>query len=197
VGSSSPAVFTITNFDLIPVTIDEVSLQQSGSDFSITSNPSGTVLGQHQSADVEVTFSPSAIGVVEAMLIVGWVNAGSGTTSVEITGAGVGASGEPTIEDVLTFFDAAVDDGSLIGTGPVGSSAEAHINAMRHMLLLTAKLISDGLSDVACQQLDFVYDRCDGESPPPDFVKDGEGGGEVVAVLNTMILDLMINLGCY
>ena len=93
-------------------------------------------------------------------------------------------------EDILSFFDDSVEAGTLEGTGP-GRSDEAYINALRHMILLAAKLIADDLADVACQQLDFVYDRCDGESSPPDFVK-----GQDAPVLNAMILQLMADMGC-
>jgi hypothetical protein len=113
---------------------------------------------------------------------------------VELSGTGVEATGgEVTFESILAFFDASVEAGTLQGTGP-GSSGEAHINVLKHMLVLAAKLFDDGLTDVACKQLEFVYDRCDGETPPPDFVEgpalEGEDG------LRQMILDLMGELGC-
>jgi hypothetical protein len=193
-SSSSTTVFTITNLDFIAVTINEVSLQQSGSDFSITLTSEGTTLGYYESADVQVTFSPSAIGVVEATLIVGWVNAGPGATDVEIIGTGVEATGEPvSIQDILDFFEQSVTDGSLVGSG-LGNSASGRLKALRNMLEAAGDLIDGGFIEDACYQLQDAYDRCDGESLPPDFVTgpalEGDDG------LPQMILDLMAELGC-
>jgi hypothetical protein len=104
----------------------------------------------------------------------------------------VGVSGEPvTIEKILEFFNDSVEAGTLQGVGPNSSSQAAHINAMRQMLLLVAKLISDDLAEVACQQLEFVYNRCDGQLIPADFVE-----GDDALEFNAMILELMADLGC-
>ena len=61
-GSSSTTVFTITNLDFIAVIINEVSLQQSGTDFSITLTPEGTTLGYYESADVRLLFLRPLLG---------------------------------------------------------------------------------------------------------------------------------------
>ena len=107
---------------------------------------------------------------------------------------GIGSE-ELTIDDILAFFDSSAGE-ILVGSGP-GSSADARLKVLRNMLEAAAYLIEAELFEDACQQLQDAYDRCDGESPPPDFVKDGEVGIEAVAVLNTMILELMVNLECF
>ena len=50
--------------------------------------------------------------------------------------------------------------------------------------------------DKACQQLSIVLRKCDGLSPPPDFVEDAEGTEGATAELAEMIEDLMEDLGC-
>jgi hypothetical protein len=167
----------------------------SGSDFTITSMPSLPVTipppnGLPNQIDVEVTYSPTAYGPSSATLEISSNDPDEALVVVELEGVGV--SGEPvTIEEILEFFNDSVEDGTLQGVGPDSSAQVAHINAMRHMLLLVAKLISDDLAEVACHQLEFVYNRCDGQSPPPDFVE-----GDDAPEFNTMILELMVNLGC-
>lgn len=94
------------------------------------------------------------------------------------------------VDSILVFFDDSVDHGTLVGNGP-GSSGEYRLNALRNTLEATRDLIGEGYYDDACAQLQDIYNRCDGESPPPDFAV-----GQVAPNLAGMILDLRASLGC-
>ena len=94
------------------------------------------------------------------------------------------------IGNILAFFDASVDEGTIVGDGP-GNSAEKRLNALRNMIEAASDLIEVGLFEEACQQLLDVYRRMDGQPSPPDFVK-----GEAVPELAAMIQELMTSLGC-
>ena len=100
------------------------------------------------------------------------------------------AAPEPTIDDILTFFDQSVANGTLEGYGP-GNSANGRLNALRNMLEMAGDLIAIGDIEDACGQLKSALNKCDGETPPPDFVT-----GEGVEGLHDMILELMAKLGC-
>lgn len=92
--------------------------------------------------------------------------------------------------DILWFFDDMVAFGNLEGVGP-GNSADKRLNALRNMLEMANDLISIGDIEGACGQLHAALGKCDGESPPPDFVT-----GEAVPELADMIEELMTELGC-
>jgi len=91
---------------------------------------------------------------------------------------------EPTVAAVLTFFGAAVADGTLVGNGP-GNSADGRKGALRNQIEAAGDLISEGYMDEACEQLMNAYLRCDGLPTPPEFV-----AGPAAPTLAGMILDL-------
>lgn len=196
-GTSSTAIITISNSGSGLYYIDAVNFQAgSSSDFSITSAPPpGTMLLSGDSVDVEVTYTPSALGYTSATMDIAWTNADSGTTHVSLWGFGVGAEPPPpvSIADILAFIDESVADGSLIGNGP-GRSAERRLNALRNQIEAAGDLIENGLIEEACQQLMVAYTRADGLDPPgspPDFV-----AGPQAWELAVMIMNLRISLGC-
>jgi hypothetical protein len=96
----------------------------------------------------------------------------------------------PATDAILTFFDDSVADGSLIGDGP-GNSANGRLNALRNILEMADDLIYVNDIEGACTQLYSALRKCDGVSPPPDFV-----AGSAAEGLYNMILDLMTELGC-
>jgi hypothetical protein len=102
---------------------------------------------------------------------------------------------EYTIQDcpmdsILAFFDDSVDDGSLTGSGS-GNSANGRLNALRNMLEMAGDLINMNDIESACGQLEAASRKCDGISPPPDFVT-----GPAAEDLYDMILELIAELGC-
>jgi len=96
----------------------------------------------------------------------------------------------PEIVDLLDSFDEAVANSLLTGDGR-GGSAEHRLNAFRNMLQTAIDFFDGGLFEDACQQLQDAYNRCDGDSPPPDFVT-----GPGAPALADMILDWMNVRGC-
>ena len=96
----------------------------------------------------------------------------------------------PTIENILDFFYKSVSDSSLTGNGP-GNSANNRLNALRKMLEMAGDLIAIDDIEGACVQLKAALKKCDGVSPPSDFVT-----GFSAPKLNEMISDLMPELGC-
>lgn len=196
-GTSSTTIITISNTSPGLYYIDAVSFQAgSSSDFSITmAPPSGTVLLPGESVDVEVTYTPSALGDASAVLDIAWINADTGVAYVSLGGVGVGAEPPPpvSIAEILAFIDESVANGSLVGTGP-GKSAVRRLNALRNQIEAAGDLIEDGLIEEACHQLMVAYTRADGLVPPgnpPDFV-----AGYAASDLAVMIMNLRISLGC-
>jgi hypothetical protein len=157
----------------------------SGSaDFAITSIVPDTV-SPDDDVDIQITFTPSAVGYVAADLII------NGAAASSLGGVGVSIEPPPpvSIADILAFFDESVADGTLVGNGP-GKSADGRRNALRNMIEAAGDLIEDGAIEEAWQQLLDAYQRCDGLDRPPEFV-----AGTAAPTLAGMILDLIAALG--
>jgi hypothetical protein len=80
------------------------------------------------------------------------------------------ACGPPGPWFVLDFFDQAVEQGTLYGTGPVPAAQEQRLNALRQMLLDATYSVAEGDIEAGCEQLQDVYELTDGQSPPSDLV---------------------------
>lgn len=98
---------------------------------------------------------------------------------------------ELTIYTILEFFAESVSKGKLIGVGQNAWLANLRLYLMREMLEAAKELIEHEKTDWACFTLNRAFLRCDGEDRPLDFVE-----GDAVLELNTMISDLMADLGC-
>jgi hypothetical protein len=96
----------------------------------------------------------------------------------------------PSIGEILSFYDYFVENEDLTGVGQ-GNSANGRLNALRNMLEMAGDFINIGDIEGACGQLHAASKKCDGESPPPDFVT-----GEAVSDLYNMIVELIAALGC-
>jgi hypothetical protein len=86
VGSNSTLQATLTNSGSTNVIISNVSM--SGAGFSASGVPSGTILGAGQTAILNVTFAPSATGVVNGSVTVS-SNASNSSVGIALTGDGV------------------------------------------------------------------------------------------------------------
>ena len=95
-----------------------------------------------------------------------------------------------TIKDILAFFDQSIINKKLYGMGP-GKSAVNRLNAFRNMLVSLENLTSTGEIDKACGRISAISNKCDGQSPPPDFVN-----GEATQNLSNLIKELALNFGC-
>jgi hypothetical protein len=144
--------------------------------------------------DVTVTFTPSAFGSREAFLYIfsnDSIDPPGMQAFIRLTGWGVDVTNPPEMmSDLLAFFNAAVTEGSLTGSGP-GGSAMHRLKAFKNMLKSSSDLIEAHAYDLACSQFQDTLNRTDGLALPPDFV-DGESAEE----LASMISEVMSALGC-
>lgn len=186
VGNSASTQIEIGNSWWGNLSIQSVELLQAGGDFILVNPPPpGTIVPPGSSLFFGIEFSPSAEGLLSAMIEIVWANGESGTSYVELSGTGIASQATPpSVEDILSFFDSSVADGSLVGAGP-GKSGMHRINALRNMLLEAHYLLTEGYVEDACDQLHSACKRCD------DFVQ-----GTAQYGLKMMILDLMEELGC-
>lgn len=93
-------------------------------------------------------------------------------------------------EDVVTFFEESVDSGDLEGVGP-GSSANNKLKTLNNMLENIVDLIEAGDITGACQQISDTMKKCDGTTPPPDFVTGDDRAG-----LYSLLDGLWLTYGC-
>lgn len=190
-GTSSTLVVTISNLGTGDLTVSGIGLE---TDFAITSAPAAAIVVEpSQTVDVEITYTPTALGHNSAVVKITSDDPDEPVVEVQLSAAGVEIPPPPSeqIAAILTFFDASVNDGTLVGDGQ-GNSAEKRLNALRNMVEAAGDLIIENeLFEEACQQLLDVYGRMDGQPKPPDFVTGG-----AVAKLASMVQDLMASLGC-
>ena len=179
IGQSSTTIVTVTNVGDAAEVFDPVLLGDTTT-FRIDSDiPS--MIERGQIIDIQITFHPTGEGYFSSTLPV------AGTEGTLFGGTGVWSEPpvEPTVAAVLTFFGAAVADGTLVGNGP-GNSADGRKGALRNQIEAAGDLISEGYMDEACEQLMNAYLRCDGLPTPPEFV-----AGDAAPTLAGMILDLI------
>jgi hypothetical protein len=96
---------------------------------------------------------------------------------------------EATVDGILQFFDDAVDDGTLQGSGKFEWLANLRLWLTRKTLSSAVKAVEQGHTRQALSKLEKVYRRCDGEKRPRDFVE-----GQAVAQLAEMIQTLKAGL---
>jgi hypothetical protein len=196
VGSSADMIFQIENDatasdDLI---LDNVTIEGTG-DFTITEPPLSPVVPPGTSVYVEVTFAPSAEGLIEGVMRI-LSNASNIPPGPNIpyalqgTGVGVAPEPEDLIAAAIAFYDEQIAAGQIIGLGP-GRSGNAQEQLFRNTLTDIEALILEGDDQAACRSLQKAILRIDGASPPPDKV-----GGPAVSELHSMLLYLMNALGC-
>lgn len=89
---------------------------------------------------------------------------------------------------LVTYFDEAVADGLLTGSGP-GKSAGGRLGALHNMLEVVCNLIEDEQYEKAQELLQNIYNKIDGNPQPPDFVI-----GDATDEIATMILELIERL---
>jgi len=150
----------------------------------VNAPPNGTVIPNGSSLNVGITFTPTALGLIEAILKVNWSNGAAGTSTSVLYGTGAPAQSPVSIEEIISFFDSAVADQSLSGAG-AGNSAAHRLNALRNMLLVAGTLIERGEYESACKKLRTAFLKCD------QFAQ-----GDSLAALKGMISELLMNLGC-
>ena len=95
------------------------------------------------------------------------------------------------MDDIIAFFDASVEAGTLWGKGDLPWIANKRLKVFRCMLVAAGTLIDEGYFGWGCLILERIYRRSDGYLRPPDFIV-GDAREELVA----MILQLKTDLEC-
>jgi len=194
VGTTVTTIVSMTNINGSNVEVFGLGFQAGGSDaFSVANAPPlPFIVVPGQTVEVHVAFTPSAAGYVTAVLQIESTDSLNPLQKVFLGGVGVGVQPPPvSIQAILEFFDASVEAGTLDGTGTVPWLREWRLYRMRNMIERAGYFIDHGWIGLACWQLESIYNRCDGQSPPPDLVE-----GEAALELNAMILQLMADMGC-
>ena len=197
VGNTVTTIILLTNFNGHAIIVSSVAFQDvSDPDFILRNVPElpFTILPMG-TAEVEVVFSPSA--EVSHVAVLEILSNDPENPHQQVVLAGVGISAQPpvSIQDILAFFDASVEAGTLDGRGQRPQSKKARLRVFRFHLVAASRLIDAGRDGLACHRLEHAYLRSDGQTPPPDFLVGGYGGDDT-AVLNTMILQLIADMGC-
>lgn len=186
---SSPMVdITISNMDGHLLMVHDIHFM-AGSDpeFIITTMPALSYpLTFGESVVVAVTFSPSSSNYFSATLEIVSNDPENPSVLVELDGWGW-----TFIGSILEFFDLGVEAGTIQGTGPHEAAKSNHLKVFEWKLLMVAFFLENGADREACTLLWHAYERSDGQRPPKDFIQ-----GNDVPELNTMILQLITDLGC-
>lgn len=191
VGSSATMVVTLSNAGDADLSVDSLVFSPELSSFSIVSPlASPATIAPEETLDIELSFAPSSSGSLSTVLQIGSNDPDEPLVEVQLTGVGI--STEPgtseQMAEVLEFFDESVEEGTLVGEG-AGRSAQNRLDALQNMLEEAGRRIDDGLYDEARAQLVDAYKKCDGQTPPPDFVT-----GAAVAELAERIQELIAAL---
>ena len=193
-GTSRTTIVTISNVGVGNLTVTDINLSGDVNDFAITSGPNlPAIVEPNQTVDVQVTFTPTALGLLSADLGITSNDPCEPLVVVGLDGAGIEAPLTPSeqIAKILKFFDDSVRAGTIKGQGKCPKIANLRLTALRHIIKAAGELIEDQWYRVACCQLQRIYWRCDGKPWPPDFVE-----GPATAELAAMIEDLKMDLGC-
>jgi hypothetical protein len=193
VGQNATFMVQIYNYGNADLTISSVTLTGDAA-FAITAGPeTPLVLAPNTSigVDFEVTFTPSAAGMVSANVEIVSDDEDESNVSVTLNGYGTITEFPPTeqIQAILSYFNASAAAGTLQGYGP-GNSPEKRLNALRNMIEAVSDLINAGDYVLAVDQLEAIAKKTDGIAKPQDFVV-GEAVAELNAKIEALITDLM------
>ncbi|MES2643664.1 MAG: hypothetical protein V4850_29530 [Myxococcota bacterium] len=163
-------------------------------------------VGETASGHVEALFWSEATGLVLLPGIGGTSTFAGGLNELDqVVGTGKDAAGrqhalrwdvsydtevpvDEALQEIVTFVDAAVAAGTLVGSGR-GGSADGRLAALVNMLEAVEDLLAVGDVDGAREQLLAVLDRTDGAPQPPDFVA-GSAAAELAARVTELLAEL-------
>jgi beta propeller repeat protein len=172
-GQSSLLIATISNLGGSPLEIT-VERWESNHWFDFSYTPTTATINPGSQTDLVVTYGPSDVGVAVLTLRITSNDPDEPYTYVTCSGRGVQITIPPEemFQDLLDFYDQNIADNDLQGIGP-GNSAENRETAIRNMILAANDLYAQGQVYAAIEQLQALYMKIDGESPPtspPDFI---------------------------
>ena len=187
IGATRTTTVSIHNEESDAIMVTGLSFSANGcSDFSIARLPELLLIPDGNSLEIDVNYSPSAVGECSNVLRI-W--AGSPVPhTVAFSGTGVMSRAllEDKIHEILAYVDT-----HLKGAGP-GNSADHRFNALRNSIELTAALIKNGQTEAARHKLSEIYKKADGLSTPMDFIDAGSTQGlSSTNTLAGLIKDLM------
>jgi hypothetical protein len=165
----------------------------SSPSISIQSAPAlPLTLAADESCEVTLGFKPTVLGPVAATLAVTSNDPDAPTVQVAVSGVGVASEAPPAeqIAVTLEFIAETAAAGTLQGTGPAGA-ADAHLLALLNQIKAASDLAAAGKLKQACQQLENVLQRTDGDPQPPDFVT-----GPAAEELRLLIELTRVAIGC-
>ncbi|UCE99969.1 MAG: choice-of-anchor D domain-containing protein, partial [Planctomycetota bacterium] len=190
-GENSSMLFTIENTGNGDLTVYDIYFTaDSNTEFELESPPTlPLVIAPGDSNYIEVVFTPSDVNCYWADLVIESNDADESVVTVELDGCGVDTETPPLeqIVDIIEFIRNSQGDESLVG---VGEQPDKKIDALVNMIGAAGDLIEPDC-EKAYQQLSIILQKCDGDSPPPDFV-----AGTARPTLVTMIEELMEDLDC-
>ncbi len=193
-GASDTVNLTISNVESGSLTVTDIALQVGGSnDFAVACAAAlPVVLQGGQSLDVAITFTPSTAETVYATLEILSDDLDEDLIEVALSGTGLETASGPAeqMEQILAFFDKAVEDGTLRGNGRRWIAA-MRLRMFRFMLIRAGYLIDKEMYRASCWQLRYTYRRTDGMRWPRDLVV-----GESAPELASMLKELMVGLEC-
>jgi len=190
IGAARTTTVSIHNEEKDAVVVTGIGFSANGcSDFSIARLPELMLIPANESLEIDVNYSPSAIGECTNVLRI-W--AGSPVPhTVAFSGTGVMSRAllEDKIQEILAYVDT-----HLKGAGP-GNSAEHRFDALRNSIELTAALIKNGQTEAALHKLSEINKKADGFLTPMDFMDEGStqrlSSTNTLATLAGLIKDLM------
>ena len=192
VDTSVTAMITISNVGGQPLFVQNISLQSGNDGFTITSPPSlsvyiGVKNGAPNYISVDITFLPTATDDYQDTLVIVSNDPVNPIFDVLLEGVGIEEQ-SVTIDDILDFFDASVEAGTLEGRGR-GWLSKLRLHIMKWMLKIADEYIEKDQIEYACFILKRIYERCDGEAYRRDFVK-GESAPEFASMISELICSL-------
>jgi hypothetical protein len=189
-SKSTFALVTLTNTGSAAL---EVTCSLTAAAQGVTCDTAHVTIGAGSSADVKLTFAPTALGPLGATAAMTLETnvAGSPSVSVPLSGNGVKAElpAGQMAQELLAFYNGSLSTGTVFGLGP-GKSAPNRANALRNMIEAAGDLIARGKTAEAIDQLRDIRAKCDGVLNPPDFVS-----GTARAELAKRVTDLIVRLG--
>lgn len=197
-GTSRSVFLTISNTGNSDLTVNSLNFTpESSADFAIPSPPSlplPLTIVPGGDVDIEVVFTPLAEQCDWADLEISSDGADEPVVTVELDGCGVVTEIPPSqqIAEIVEFILESEQNGVLVG---LGGQPDNKIDVLVDMIGAVGDLINAGDLDKACQQLSIILRKCDGQSPPSDFVQDVSNSG-ATEELAGMIQELMEDLGC-
>ena len=187
IGDSATKGLLITNFNGHTLEVYSITFEPGSSDAFMISNPPvmPLLIPTTSTHELAIVFTPTVEGEVFGTLTITSNDLANPSVQVNFKGTGA-ADSQTTIEDILAFFDAGVEAGTIEGRGRRHRMKRINLRIFKFKLLLAAMFIDRGWDRATCKMLWHLYALCDGQRRPRDLIV-----GEDVPELNTMILSLL------